>query len=86
VRGVREITCRELVELVTEYIEGTLSADRRTLFEEHLARCDWCVTYLDQMRQTQRALGRLTEESISAEAREVLLHAFRVTLRSDTDP
>lgn len=75
--GVEEITCRELVELVTEYLEGTLPAERRTLFEEHLATCDWCVTYLDQMRQTQRALGRLTEDSISAEARDALLQAFR---------
>ena len=76
-RGAEAISCRELVELVTEYLEGSLRAERRTLFEEHLAMCDWCATYLDQMRQTRRALGRLTEDSISAEAREALLHAFR---------
>jgi anti-sigma factor RsiW len=77
VRGAEAISCRELVELVTEYLEGTLPAERRMLFEEHLAMCDWCVTYLDQMRQTQRALGRLTEDSISGEARDALLDAFR---------
>jgi anti-sigma factor RsiW len=77
VRGRKEITCKELVELVTDYLEGALPADLRTLFEKHLAMCDWCVTYLDQMRQTQRALGTLTEESISVEARDALLHAFR---------
>jgi anti-sigma factor RsiW len=77
VRGAEEITCRGLVELVTEYLEGALRADRRTLFEEHLVTCGWCVAYLDQMRRTQHALGRLTEDSISAEARDALLHAFR---------
>ena len=76
-RGAEEITCSELVELVTDYLEGALPADRRTLFDEHLVKCDWCVAYLDQMRQTQRALGRLTEDSISPDARDALLHAFR---------
>ena len=74
---VLTVACREFVELVTEYLEGTLPAERRALFEEHLVMCDWCVTYLNQMRQTQRALGRLTEDSISADARDALLHAFR---------
>jgi anti-sigma factor RsiW len=77
VTGTGEITCRELVELVTDYLEDTLPAGRRTLFEEHLAMCDSCATYLDQMRKTQRALGAIPEESISVEARDALLHAFR---------
>jgi anti-sigma factor RsiW len=77
VRGTEQITCQELVELVTDYLEDTLPADRRTLFEQHVAMCDWCETYLDQIRQTQRALGVLTEGSISVEARDALLHAFR---------
>ena len=76
-RGAGEITCRELVELVTDYLEGALTADRRELFEEHLLRCEDCATYVDQMRRTQRALGALTEESISPEARDALLRAFR---------
>jgi anti-sigma factor RsiW len=77
VRRTGEITCRELVELVTDYLEHALPPDRRALFEEHLARCDWCGAYVDQMRQTRRALGSLTEESISGEARDALLQAFR---------
>jgi anti-sigma factor RsiW len=77
VRGAGEITCRELVELVTDYLEGALSRDRRTLFEEHIRMCDGCAAYLDQMRRTKRALGTLIGESISAEARDALLHAFR---------
>jgi anti-sigma factor RsiW len=77
VRGAEEITCRQLVELVTDYLEGALDPGTRALFEEHLATCEWCVAYLDQMRGTRRALGTLTEESISPEARDALLHAFR---------
>jgi anti-sigma factor RsiW len=71
------MTCSQLVELVTDYLEGALPIERRTLFEEHLATCDWCGTYVDQMRQTLGALGTLTEESISPQARDALLHAFR---------
>jgi predicted anti-sigma-YlaC factor YlaD len=54
-----EMTCKELVELVTEYLEGTLSALDCGRFEEHLAECPGCHTYLQQMRQTIRVLGRL---------------------------
>lgn len=72
-----EMTCRELVELVTEYLEGMLAARDRKRFEEHLEKCAYCVTYLEQMRITIRALGRLPEESLSPPAREALLTAFR---------
>jgi anti-sigma factor RsiW len=69
--------CRELVELVTNYLEGRLSEHDRARFEAHLADCEECSTYLEQMRQTIRALGRLPEESLSDGAREALLQAFR---------
>ena len=72
-----EMTCKELVELVTEYLEGTLSALDCARFEEHLAECPGCRTYLQQMRQTIRVLGRLPEESLSLDSREELLRAFR---------
>ena len=72
-----EMPCRELVELVTDYLEDRLSARDRARFEAHLAECEYCETYLDQMRQTIRALGRLPEESLSPEARDALLAAFR---------
>ena len=72
-----ELTCQELVELVTSYIEGVMSAAERARFEQHLADCDGCRTYLDQMRQTIRALGTLTEEEIVPDARHELLDLFR---------
>ncbi len=72
-----ELNCNELVELVTEYLEGTLPAGERTRLEAHLADCSKCGIYLEQMRQTIRALGKLTEDSIPTPAREELLQAFR---------
>ena len=77
-----ELTCRELVELVTDYLEGRLSERERTRFDAHLADCEDCDTYLGQMHQTVRALGRLPEESLSGEARDALLEAFRNWSRS----
>jgi anti-sigma factor RsiW len=73
----RELTCKEMVELVTNYLEGGLSTRHRRRFERHIAGCDGCSTYLDQMRQTIQLLGGLTEDSISPEAKDALLHAFR---------
>lgn len=72
-----ELTCQELVELVTDYCEGKLSSEECRRFEEHLAQCPGCQTYLEQMRQTLRLLGGLGEESISPQARKELLSAFR---------
>jgi anti-sigma factor RsiW len=72
-----EMGCKELVEIITQYLEGALSPQDRPRFEEHLAICPGCQTYLDQMRVTIRALGKLTEESISPQARAALLAAFR---------
>jgi anti-sigma factor RsiW len=71
------LTCRELVELVTDYLEGKLPPADQARFEQHLALCPNCPTYLAQMRQTIRALGMLPEESIAPEARQELLEAFR---------
>ena len=72
-----EMPCRELVELVTDYLEDRLPARERARFEAHIADCEYCATYLEQLRQTIRALGRLPEESLSVEARDTLLNAFR---------
>ena len=74
---VEQLSCRELVELVTDYLEGTLPEAERERFEEHLDRCDGCRTYLAQMRQTIAVLGRLPEEAVTPEAERVLLEAFR---------
>lgn len=76
-RDLPEMPCRELVELVTDYLEDRLSPVDRARFEAHLAECDACLTYLGQFRQTIRVLGRLPEESLSPEARGALLDAFR---------
>jgi anti-sigma factor RsiW len=72
-----EMSCRDLVEFVTEYLEGTLPAEERRRFEEHLGLCPPCRTYLEQMRHTLRAVGSLPRESISEEARRTLLRLFR---------
>jgi anti-sigma factor RsiW len=72
-----EMTCKELVELVTEYLEGTLPATDRQRFEDHLKSCPYCVSYLDQMRLTIRALGKLGEESVPEDAKQALLRTFR---------
>ncbi|MDQ6670385.1 MAG: zf-HC2 domain-containing protein [Chloroflexota bacterium] len=72
-----DLPCQELVELVTDYLEGRLPPPEQLRFEAHLAGCRGCRTYLEQMRQTLRALGKLSEESIEAEAKERLLAAFR---------
>lgn len=74
---VPEMPCRELVELITDYLEDRLSPVDRARFDAHLADCEACATYLDQFRQTIRVLGRLPEESLSPEARHALLDAFR---------
>jgi anti-sigma factor RsiW len=69
--------CQELVELVTEYFEGTLSWRQRRRFEKHIADCELCTRYLEQMRTTIRVVGRIDEDSISPQARDTLLVAFR---------
>ena len=71
------ISCQELVELATEYLEGALADEELALFEAHLNFCEGCVSYLDQMRLTIGATGTLREEDVPAEARERLLGAFR---------
>lgn len=76
-KDLPEMPCRELVEIITDYLEDRLSPVDRARFEAHLAECEACRTYLEQFRQTIRALGRLPEESLSPEARNALLDAFR---------
>ena len=71
-----QMSCRELVTLVTEYLEGTLDARDRRRFERHIRGCDGCTTYIEQMRQTIRLAGTLSEQDISPRAREELLAAF----------
>jgi predicted anti-sigma-YlaC factor YlaD len=72
-----ELSCQELVELVTDYLEGTLPSIEQARFEAHLVGCDGCTRYLEQMRLTITAMGQLTEEAIELSAREDLLQRFR---------
>jgi anti-sigma factor RsiW len=71
------MSCQELVELVTDYFEGALSAEDVRRFEQHIADCFWCARYLEQMRVTIRTVGRIEEDSLSADAKAVLLEEFR---------
>ena len=71
------ITCQEVVELVTDYLEGQLDRATRAEIEVHLSLCEGCATYLDQMRQTIRELGRVPVEGLSDRAQRDLLAAFR---------
>lgn len=73
----RDLTCKELVELVTGYLEGSLRGRRLRRFESHLAACDGCTRYVAQMEATIRATGTLTEEQVTDEQKIVLLAAFR---------
>jgi len=72
-----DVTCKELVELITEYLECALREPERRRFERHLKGCPSCVTYLEQMRLAVRALGGLSQDSLSPEARDQLMSAFQ---------
>jgi anti-sigma factor RsiW len=71
------ITCREVVELVTSYLDGALPPEEATAFEQHLNFCDGCVTYVDQIRVTVATTGRVAEDDVAPEARDKLMAAFR---------
>jgi predicted anti-sigma-YlaC factor YlaD len=73
----RELTCAQIVELVTDYLEQQLTIPDTERFEEHLAFCDGCSQYFDQMRATIAATGRLHAADLPAELEASLLEAFR---------
>jgi len=75
--GLHELTCQELVELITDYLEGALSAADRLRFDQHVAKCEWCKIYIEQMRATIQAVGRLSKAAIHPPARDDLLAVFR---------
>jgi len=75
--GLAHLNCRELVELVTAYLEGDLSSGERKRFDVHLSACDGCTMYVEQMRRTIELTGTLRLEDVSREAEEALLGAFR---------
>ena len=71
------MSCKELVELVTDYLEGSLPKPQQRDFEKHLTLCDGCVAYVEQFRVTLHTLGSLGEDDVPPAAREELLAAFR---------
>ena len=73
----RDVACIELVELLTDYLEGALPPDEVAAVEAHLQTCPPCRTYLAQLRTTIRALGMVPVETLSNEAYDTLLVAFR---------
>lgn len=71
------LACKELVELITDYLEGALAEHDRVRLEDHLALCDGCTSFLRQMRMTIELTGMLTEDEIPAEGKQELLGVFR---------
>ena len=71
------LTCQELVELVTNYLEGSLPSEQLTRFEEHISGCSACTAYLAQMHETILLVGKLTEETLDPHSKDELLTVFR---------
>ena len=85
------LTCQELTELVTDYLEGRLPLRRGLAFRLHVAMCGRCSTYLKQMQTTVRTLGRLPADPLPPDVAEALQHQFRNWKtqnrgRDDVDP
>ncbi|MFZ2012474.1 MAG: zf-HC2 domain-containing protein [Nocardioides sp.] len=72
-----DLTCQELVELVTDYLDGALDEETAERFEQHVAHCPGCTTYLDQMKKTASVLGKIPVETLSEEMQATLLDTFR---------
>ena len=79
------LSCREIVELVTDYLEGDLDADTTTALEAHLDLCPGCERYVEQIRETVTTLGNISSDNLSTEAQADLLEAFRAFRRPVTD-
>jgi anti-sigma factor RsiW len=75
--GVQEPTCQELAELLTDYLEGLLTPSEHASFDRHIAGCSNCTLYIEQMRLTIAASGRIRSDDIPPPVREELLAAFR---------
>lgn len=82
-RNRKKMACRELVELVTDYLEGNLSRRDRARFEAHIDGCPNCTRYLEQFRETIRLTGTLRESDVSPEAEAELLAQFHAWQRGE---
>jgi len=72
-----DIACREMVELMSDYLEGALIGEELARFDRHLAGCDGCERALDQLRQTVRLTGMLRVEDVPPQERATLLQLYR---------
>ena len=72
-----DITCRQAVALMTDYLDGTLGQDDRDLVEAHLGECESCAEHLRQIRITVRVTGRIREDDLDPAAREDLMDLYR---------
>jgi anti-sigma factor RsiW len=73
----RDIACQQAVELVTDYLEGSLTGRQRRRFERHVRGCPNCRTYIEQIRITITTVGRVEPDSLDADVRQDLLELFR---------
>lgn len=78
-----ELDCQSLIDLVSDYLEGTLPAPERDRFEEHVAGCAGCGRALEQFRLTVRTVGHVSEDEIPVPLRDALVDAFRAWKPSD---
>ena len=76
-RGRHEVVCQEVVEMVTDYLEGALTPADHHRLERHLAGCEHCTEYLAQMRETIRLTGRLTPEDLTPAMRSDFTDLYR---------
>ena len=84
--SARTLTCKELTEVLTDYLEGVMPLEDRARFEAHLAICEGCVTYVDQMRQAIATTNALRVEDVEETAPDDLLAAFRAWKRGEPIP
>ena len=71
------LVCQQMVELITDYLEETMPRSQRRRFEAHIAGCEHCTEYLEQMRRTIRLAGRLRAEDLSPEMSEEFAAIYR---------
>jgi anti-sigma factor RsiW len=76
-QSLEPITCQQVVELVTDYLEGAMAPGEIARFEHHLGLCDGCAWYVEQIRMTVEAVGRIGEEDVPPDVRDGLVAAFR---------
>jgi anti-sigma factor RsiW len=83
--GRRELVCQQAVELVTNYLEGSLSRAERRQFEAHLAGCPHCTEYLAQMRATIALTGTITADDLTPQMQDEFIALYRQWRAGDGD-